>query len=66
MDYHEKKAAEEAAKMKAGVRNKNAGFSQPGYNFGLGKFIRSKDEYHAEVKKAKEQAKREGREIEHL
>lgn len=34
-------------------RSKNAGFSEPGFNMGLGTFIRNKDHYKREVMKRK-------------
>lgn len=43
----------EIAKTKTGNRDKNAGYSKPGYNLGLGKYIRDKDDYKREVAKKK-------------
>lgn len=49
----EKAAYEEIQKIKSNRRSINAGYSESGYNFGLGVYIRDKDHYKRVIREKK-------------
>ena len=51
--FDTKMEAQDAAKRRSGWKDPNAGYSTPGYNYGLGTYIRNKHEFKAAEKEAK-------------
>lgn len=43
----------EIDKIQRGKRDKNAGYSEPGFNFGLGEYVKDKDHYKKIVRERK-------------
>jgi len=54
--YHDQKEKEHTEKIKRGWKpGINSGYSEPGYNGAMGKYINNKEEYKEEYKKMKEE-----------
>ena len=66
--FEKQKAKEEAWKVKMGRQDKDAGYSKPGYNFGIGKYVWDKSDFKKKEREAKEEfaAKNKGARLENI